>query len=61
MVIKDREKKDLLQPHIDNLLKTCAVKLNVVHNVYMNSSDTKIEDCFRLLKGLFMVILDVSL
>lgn len=60
VVIKDRDKKDLLQPHIDNLLKTCAVKLNVVHNVYMTSSDCKVDECFRLLKGLFMVILDVS-
>jgi hypothetical protein len=61
VVIKDRDKKDLLQPHIDNLLKTCAVKLNVVHNVYMTSSDYRVEDCYRLLKGLFMVILDVSI
>jgi hypothetical protein len=60
VVIKDREKKDLLIPHIDNLLNTCAVKLNVAHNVYLNSHDCQIDEVFRLFKGLFSVIMDVS-
>lgn len=59
VVIKDKEKKDLLVPHIDNLLNTCALKLNVAHNVYLNS-DYQVEEVFRLFKGLFSVILDVS-
>lgn len=58
VVIKDKEKKDLLVPHIDNLLNTCALKLNVAHNVYLNS-DYPVEDVFRLFKGLFSVILDI--
>jgi len=59
VVIKDREKKDLLIPHIDNLLNTCAVKLNVTHNVYLNSHDCQIDEVFKLFKGLFSVIMDV--
>lgn len=59
VVIKDKEKKDLLVPHIDNLLNTCALKLNVAHNVYL-VSDYPVEEVFRLFKGLFSVILDVS-
>lgn len=58
VVIKDKEKKDLLVQHIDNLLNTCALKLNVAHNVYLNS-DYQVEEVFRLFKGLFSVILDV--
>ena len=58
-MIKDKEKKDLLVPHIDNLLNTCAVKLNVAHNVYLNSHDCQVDEVFRLFKGLFSVILDV--
>lgn len=59
VVIKDKDKKELLQGHVNNLLDTCAVKLNVVQNVYLNSSDYKVDDCFRLFKGLFTVIMDV--
>jgi cytoskeleton-associated protein 5 len=61
VVVKDREKKDLLIPHIDNLLNTCALKLNVAHNVYLNSRDCPVEDVFKLFKGLFTVIIDVSI
>ena len=60
VVIKDKEKKDLLIPHIDNLLNTCALKLNVAHNVYLNSRDCQVEEVFKLFKGLFTVIIDVS-
>ena len=59
VVIKDREKKDLLIPHIDNLLNTCALKLNVAHNVYLHSHDCQVEEVFRLFKGLFSVIIDI--
>lgn len=58
VVIKDKEKKDLLVPHIDNLLNTCALKLNVAHNVYLNG-DYQVEEVFRLFKGLFSVVLDI--
>ena len=61
VVVKDKEKKDLLIPHIDNLLNTCALKLNVAHNVYLNSRDCPVEEVFKLFKGLFTVIIDVSL
>jgi hypothetical protein len=60
VVVKDKEKKDLLIPHIDNLLNTCALKLNVAHNVYLNSRDCPVEEVFKLFKGLFTVIIDVS-
>jgi cytoskeleton-associated protein 5 len=59
VVIKDKDKRNLLQSHIDNLLNTCAVKLNVVQNVYLNNTDCQTDQCFRLLKGLFTVILDL--
>jgi hypothetical protein len=58
VVIKDRDKKDLLVPHIDNLLNTCALKLNVAHTVYLNS-DYQVDEVFRLFKGLFSVVLDI--
>ena len=58
-VIKDREKRDLLIPHIDNLLNTCAIKLNVSHNVYLNSNDCQVDEVFKLFKGLFSVIIDI--
>ncbi len=60
-VIKDKEMKDLLVPHIDNLLNACALKLNVAleHLHYLNS-DYQTEEVFRLFKGLFSFILDVS-
>ena len=51
VVIKDKEKKDLLIPHIDNLLNTCALKLNVAHNVYLNSRDCAVDEVFKLFKG----------
>ena len=60
VVIKDRDKRELLIPHIDNLLNTCALKLNVAHNIYLSSHDLQVEEVFRLFKGLFSVILDVS-
>ena len=60
VVVKDKEKKDLLIPHIDNLLNTCALKFNVAHNVYLNSRDCPVEEVFKLFKGLFTVIIDVS-
>lgn len=59
VVIKDKEKKGLLIPHIDNLLNTCAVKLNVAHNVYLNSHDCQKDEVFKLFKGLFTVIMDI--
>ena len=59
VVIKDKEKKDLLVPHIDNLLNTCALKLNVAHNVYLSGSDYQVDEVFRLFKGLFSVVLDI--
>jgi cytoskeleton-associated protein 5 len=58
-VIKDKEKRDLLIPHIDNLLNTCAIKLNVSHNVYLNSHDCQVDEVFKLFKGLFSVIIDI--
>jgi cytoskeleton-associated protein 5 len=59
VVIKDRDKKDLLIPHIDNLLNTCAVKLNVAHNVYLNSQDCHVDEIFKLFKSLFSVIIGI--
>jgi cytoskeleton-associated protein 5 len=59
VVIKDKHKRDFLESHVDNLLNTCAVKLNVVHNVYLNNTDYQTDQCFRLIKGLFTVILDL--
>jgi cytoskeleton-associated protein 5 len=59
VVIKDKEKKDFLIPHIDNLLNTCSLKLNVAHNVYLNSRDCQVDEVFRLFKGLFTVIIDI--
>ena len=56
----DKDKKDLLIPHIDNLLNTCALKLNVAHNVYLISRDCPVDEVFKLFKGLFTVIIDVS-
>jgi hypothetical protein len=50
---------DLLVPHIENLLNACALKLNVAHNVYLNS-DCQMEEVFRQFEKLFSVILDVS-
>lgn len=58
-VIKDKAKRELLHDHIDNLLNTCAVKLNVVSNVYLSAPDCRIDECFKLFKGLFAVIVDV--
>lgn len=60
MVIKDKEKKDLLVPHVDNLINTCAVKLNIAHNVYLtNSPDCQVELVFKLFKGIFHVLMDL--
>jgi cytoskeleton-associated protein 5 len=59
VVIKDRHKKDRLIPHIDNLLDTCAVKLNVANNVYLNSQDCQVDEIFKLFKSLFSVLIDI--
>lgn len=59
MVIRDKEKKELLIPHIDNLLNTCAVKLNVAHNVYLCNHDCQVELVFKLFKGIFSVLMDL--
>lgn len=58
-VIKDKEKRELLVPHIDNLLNTCAIKLNVSHNIYLPSHDCQVDEVFKLFKGLFSVIIDI--
>lgn len=60
VVIKDKDKKDLLIPHIDSLLKTCSVKLNVAHNVYLTNNDCQVELVFKLFKGIFHCMMDVS-
>ncbi|CAF0735545.1 unnamed protein product [Brachionus calyciflorus] len=59
VVIKDKEKRQLLMPHIDNLLNTCSVKLNVAHNVYLTNPDQQIELVFKLFKGIFHCIMDL--
>jgi hypothetical protein len=58
-VIKDKEKRELLAPHIDNLLKTCSLKCNVAHNVYLNQNDVRVEDVFQLYKSIFHCIMDL--
>jgi cytoskeleton-associated protein 5 len=40
-------------------LNTCAVKLNVAHNVYLNSQDCHVDEIFKLFKSLFSVIIDI--
>lgn len=60
VVIKDKEKKELLVPHVDNLINTCSVKLNIAHNVYLNNSpDCQVELVFKLFKGIFHVLMDL--
>jgi hypothetical protein len=59
VVIKDQQKKELLIPHIDNLLNTLAVKINTAHNVYLNNSEVKTEDVFKLYKCIFHCIIDL--
>jgi hypothetical protein len=60
-VIKDRQKKDLLIPHVDNLINTCSVKLNIAHNVYLNNSPDaqQVEQVFKLFKGIFHVLMNL--
>lgn len=60
VVIKDKEKKELLVPHVDNLINTCSVKLNIAHNVYLNNSpDCQVDLVFKLFKGIFHVLMDL--
>ena len=59
VAIKDRDKKDLLIPHIDNLLNTCVVKLKVAHNAYLNTQDCQVDEISKLFKSLFSVIIDI--
>jgi cytoskeleton-associated protein 5 len=59
VVIKDKEKRDLLIPHVDTLLYTCALKMNVAHNIFLNNEDTQnSDDVFKLFKGIFSVLID---
>lgn len=60
VVIKDKDKKELLVPHVDNLINTCSVKLNIAHNVYLNNSpDCQVDLVFKLFKGIFHVLMDL--
>ena len=59
VVIKDKEKREFLIPHIDNLLNTCSVKVNVAHNVYLTNNDCPVDDVFKLYKGIFHCLMDL--
>ena len=61
VVIKDRDKKGWLIPHIDNLLNTCAVKLNLAHYVMLKlkSQDCHVKEILKLFKNLFTVIIHI--
>jgi cytoskeleton-associated protein 5 len=58
IVIKDKNKRELLVQHLDNLLNTCSVKLNVAQ-FYLNSLDNEVNQVFSLFKAVFNVIVNV--
>lgn len=57
-VIKDKDRRDLLTGHVDDLLITCSTKIGVAKQSLLSNMDTP-ESIFKLFKALFTVIMDV--
>ncbi|RNA27578.1 cytoskeleton-associated 5 isoform X1 [Brachionus plicatilis] len=59
VVIKDKEKKQLFAPHIDNFLNTVAMKLAVANRIYLEGKTYPIEMVFKLYKGILHCVMDL--